>query len=61
MKSNSWVICNKLTGKAIFETWNPNVGEALNKTVYEALPAYEYLTRLNARIKNARVANSPRS
>lgn len=47
MKTASWIIRNKLTKKVIFETFNPNVVTALNKTVYEAVPILDYLQSLN--------------
>lgn len=47
----SWVIVRKNDGKAVLETWNPRVAGAINRAVYDVVPAWKYLATLNARIK----------
>jgi hypothetical protein len=49
--AQSWIICNKLTGLAIFETFNKNTVKAVNTNTYKAVPAGEYLANLNKQIK----------
>lgn len=46
----SWVIINKETKKAVFETFNPKHVELLNTNKYEAIPIYDYLCELNKQI-----------
>lgn len=47
-KTASWIICNKLTGKAIFETFSRNTADTINAGgTYKAIPALEYLQSLN--------------
>lgn len=43
MKTASWVIRRKSNKEALFETFNPEIPEKLNKEVYEAVPILEYL------------------
>jgi hypothetical protein len=47
MKTASWVIINKATGFAIFETFNENTAKAINTRLYKAVPILEYLQSLN--------------
>jgi hypothetical protein len=51
MKTSSWVIVNKATGKAVFETFNENTAKAVNTRLYIAVPALQYLQQLNKLIK----------
>ena len=51
MKTESWVIRNKLTGEVLFETFLPTLVAKLNTAKYEAVPIYQYLCELNAKIK----------
>ena len=51
MKTASWVIVNKNTGFAVFETFNENTARAVNQRLYIAVPILEYLQQLNAKIK----------
>jgi hypothetical protein len=51
MKTASWIIVNKATGYAVFETFNENTAKAVNTRLYEAIPALLYLQQLNAKIK----------
>jgi hypothetical protein len=51
MRSGSWVIVNKATGEAVFETFSPKLVSRINAAKYEAVPVLEYLQALNARIK----------
>lgn len=45
--SSSWVICDRSTGKAVMETFNPKVVSAINTARYEAVPILKYLEGLN--------------
>lgn len=48
MSPASWVICNKLTGKAVFETFSKNTADAINAgSQFRAVPIMEYLQSLN--------------
>jgi hypothetical protein len=56
MKPASWIIVNKATRFAVFETFNENTAKAVNGKLYEAVPALQYLQQLNERIKNEPLA-----
>lgn len=47
MKTASWVISEKVTGKVIFETFDKKKVDALNTDKYVAIPILEYLASLN--------------
>lgn len=47
MKTASWVIVNRVTGAAVFETFNENTAKAINERLYRAVPILEYLQSLN--------------
>jgi hypothetical protein len=47
MKTASWVIINKATRRAVFETFNENTARAVNPRLYEAVPVLQYLQSLN--------------
>ena len=47
MKTASWVIRERATGRALFETFNPKVALAINTAKFEAVPILEYLQSLN--------------
>lgn len=51
MKTASWIIVNKATRHAVFETFNENTAKAVNAKLYEALPALQYLQEFNRSIK----------
>jgi hypothetical protein len=51
MKTASWVIINKATRQAIFETFNENTAKALNTRLYEAIPILEWLQQVALREK----------
>lgn len=51
MKTASWVIVNKATGFAVFETFNENTARAVNEKLYRAVPILEYLQQLNKATK----------
>ncbi len=53
MKTSSWIIVNKATRAAVFETFNENTAKAVNVKLYEAIPALQYLQQLNRTIKEA--------
>ena len=54
----SWIIIDRETGRAVFETWNRTTAEAINADKYAALPAKEYLASLNAPAKLLTVAEA---
>jgi hypothetical protein len=47
MKTASWIIVNKATGQAVFETFNENTARAVNERLYKAVPILEWLQSLN--------------
>ena len=47
MKPASWIIVNKATRQAVFETFNENTAKAVNGKLYEAVPILQYLQSLN--------------
>jgi hypothetical protein len=50
----SWIIYNKLTGKAVFETFEENTARAFSQFngVYQVMPILEWLQNLNKPIGN---------
>lgn len=48
MKTASWVIREKQTGKVLLETFDKRKVDALNIAKYEAVPIMEYLGSLNS-------------
>lgn len=52
MSAGSWIIVNKETRAAIFETFNASTAQKINTDKFEALPAAKYLGELNKRLKN---------
>ena len=46
----SWVIIDRVSKKAVLETFNPEFLEMLNTEKYQALPVKEYLEQLNLQI-----------
>lgn len=53
MKTASWVIREKATGKVLFETYESTIVGALNTAKYEAVPILEYLQSINGHAKQA--------
>lgn len=51
MKPASWVIVNKATRVAVFETFNENTAKAINTRLYEAVPILRYLQQINRSLK----------
>lgn len=47
----SWVVRRRRDGKVMCETFSPSFVAALNHDTYEAVPAYQHLVELNAKIK----------
>jgi hypothetical protein len=47
MKTASWVIVDKATRQAVFETFNESTAKAVNTARYEAVPILQYLQQLN--------------
>lgn len=54
MKIASWIIVNRATSAAVFETFNENTAKAINEKLYRTIPALEYLQQLNATLTSAR-------
>ena len=54
MKTASWIIVNRATGAAVFETFNENTAKAVNEKLYRAISALEYLQQLNKTLASAR-------
>lgn len=50
MKSNSWIVSNKETGKAVLETYNKAIVDKINVDKYRVETAYDYLCRINREI-----------
>jgi len=58
MKTASWVICNKLTGKSVFETFNENTATTINAgKEFIAIPILEYLQTFNASVRSITMSN----
>ena len=47
MKTASWVIVEKSTGKAVLETFNELLANKVNVKKYKAVPILEYLQNFN--------------
>lgn len=54
MKTASWIIVNKQTGAAVFETFCKEFADTINRDKYAAMPALEYLQQLNRTIKESK-------
>ncbi len=52
-KQAGWVLRNKATGEAVYETNDPKKVATLNTEKYEAVPIGEYLASLNKRPPHA--------
>jgi len=48
VKTASWVIKEKTTGRVILETFDRRKVDALNTSKYEAIPILQYLQSLNS-------------
>lgn len=53
MRTASWVIVDKATGRAVFETFRASIAAKVNAAKYEAVPILEWLYRVNAAAKRA--------
>lgn len=53
MRTASWVIVDKVTRKAVLETFSADVAQAVNVAKYEAVPILQYLQDLNRSIRNS--------
>jgi hypothetical protein len=51
MKTASWVIVDKQTGAALFETFQASIIPKINTARYEAVPILTYLQQLNRIVK----------
>lgn len=49
--SASWVVIDKKTGKALFETFTCELCQSINTSEYKVIPIMEYLQDLNRKIK----------
>ena len=49
--TKSWVIVDRTTGEAVFETFNEKLIAKVNTEKYKVIPILEYLYALNAKIK----------
>jgi hypothetical protein len=49
MKTASWVIREKATGRVLFETFSRKIVAAINTARYEAVPILQYLVSINGR------------
>lgn len=52
MKTASWVIVSKDTGKAVFETFEKRTVDAINTDRYAAVPILDYLVNINRIIRD---------
>ncbi len=48
---SSWVIVNKGTGLAVFETFHKATADAINERLYRAVPILQYLISINGKQK----------
>jgi hypothetical protein len=60
MKTASWVIRERATGKVLFEAFDKKKVDALNTAKYEAVPILEHLVSLNTDGQVARLRKEPR-
>lgn len=51
MTTASWVIVDIKTGKAVMETWNKKIADAVDTKKYVVVEVLEYLVGVNAKIK----------
>ena len=51
-RTASWIIYNKLTGKAVFETFEENTAKTFPIGHYHVMPVLEWLQSLNRRQYN---------
>lgn len=51
LRTASWVIVDKITNKAIFETFSESILGKINVEKYQAVPVLEYLQNLNKQIR----------
>ena len=49
----SWIICDKETGAAVFETFSRRTAERVNQTKYSVETAAQYLARFNRSVRYA--------
>ena len=52
MSNASWVIVEKTTNKAIFETFSEKTAKSINADKYKAIPILQYLQDFNRGLKN---------
>ena len=49
---SSWVIVEKSTGKAIYETWNYELAQCFDTQKNDIVPILKYLQTFNKGVKN---------
>lgn len=49
-RTASWVICERDTGRTVYETYSPELVARINRERYIAVPVLEYLQSLNRQI-----------
>lgn len=49
--SNSWIVTERSTGKAVIELYDPLVVRNINRRLYRVQSAHRYLYDLNAKIR----------
>lgn len=54
MTSKSWVIVERASGKAIWETWSRKIADRVDRDTHEVVPIVEWLARVNAKAKENR-------
>jgi hypothetical protein len=48
---SSWVIVEKSTGKAIYETWNYELAQCFDTQKNDIVPVLKYLQEFNRKVK----------
>lgn len=54
-ESASWVIVDRATGKAVFETFSKRIATAINLERYDVVPILQYLQDINRQIREGRI------
>jgi hypothetical protein len=53
MKTASWIVVSRETGRAVLETYSASVAAKVNTVAYEVLPVLEWLHLLNRELWRA--------
>ena len=51
LRTASWVIVEKATNKALFETFNEAIVGKINESKYQAVPILAYLQQFNQQVR----------